>query len=100
MTANWPIPVAVLALRRIAACVTFGAISLSSSSHFPHRLYSNIIKPVALAPGCDRDSTKPDPTGSGALTNTMGNGASDFQRHLCGGAARGDKHVRSKRNEF
>ena len=44
-------------------CVTLGAISLSSSNHFPHKLYSNIIKPVALAPGCDRLSTKPDPTG-------------------------------------
>jgi hypothetical protein len=53
-------------------CVTFGAISLSSSNHFPHKLYSNIIKPVALAPGRDRLSTKPDPTGSGAMTNTMG----------------------------
>src|SRR5262249_34491389 len=38
----------------------------------PHKLYSNIIKPVALAPGCDRLSTRPDPTGSGAMINTMG----------------------------
>src|SRR6516164_7318909 len=72
MTANWPIPYAKVGSRRTAACVTLGATSLSSSNHFPHRLYSNIIKPVALAPGCDRLSTKPDPTGSGTMTSTMG----------------------------
>ncbi len=40
--------------RRIAARVTFGAISLSSSSHFPLKPYSNIIKPAALPPGRDK----------------------------------------------
>src|SRR5215472_5253320 len=72
MTANWPIPAATAGSRRTAACVTLGAISVSSSNHFPHKLYSNIIKPVALAPGFDRLSTKPDPRGSGTMTNTMG----------------------------
>jgi hypothetical protein len=37
--------------RMTAARVTFGAISLSSSSHFPAKLNSNTTKPVALPPG-------------------------------------------------
>ena len=55
-----------------AARVTPGAISLSSSSHFPLKLYSNCAKPVALPPGCDRLLTKPEPTGSGTIVNTIG----------------------------
>ena len=30
------------------------------------------MKPVALRPGRDRLSTKPEPTGSGTMTNTIG----------------------------
>ena len=37
--------------RMTAACVTRGAISLSNSSHFPLRPYSNAVNPVALPPG-------------------------------------------------
>jgi hypothetical protein len=37
--------------RRTATRVTWGAISLSSSSHFPAMLYSQTRKPVALPPG-------------------------------------------------
>ena len=58
--------------QRTAARVTTGAICFSSSSHFPLKLYSNCKKPVAFPPGCDRLSTKPDPTGSGTTTNTIG----------------------------
>src|SRR6516164_6289956 len=52
--------------------VRLGAISLSNSSHFPLKPYSNCMKPVALPPGCDRLSTKPEPTGSGTIVNTTG----------------------------
>ena len=48
------VPAVIAGSRRTAARVTSGAISLSSSSHFPLRLYSNIIKPVTLPPGRDR----------------------------------------------
>ena len=72
MTANWPIPEAVAASRRTAARFTPGAISLSSSGHFAVKLYSNCIKPVALPPGRDRLLTRPAPTGSGTITNTIG----------------------------
>ncbi len=41
IAANWPIPAVRLGSRRTAARVTPGAISLSSSSHFPLMLYSN-----------------------------------------------------------
>src|SRR5215475_13672525 len=37
--------------RTTATRVTRGGISLSSSSHFAAKLYSNTIKPVALPPG-------------------------------------------------
>ena len=40
-----------------ATRTTLGAISLSSSSHFAPRLYSNDKKPVALPPGRPRLST-------------------------------------------
>ena len=72
MAANWPIPAAMAGSRRTAARVTPGAISLSSSSHFPLKLYSNCMKPVALPPGRARLSTKPAPTGSVTFTNTIG----------------------------
>ena len=36
------------------------------------KLYSNCIKPVALPPGRDRLLTRPAPTGSGTITNTIG----------------------------
>src|SRR5262249_48683539 len=55
-----------------ATRVTWGAISLSSSSHLPLMPNSNIIKPVTLPPGRARLSTKPAPTGSGVPVNTIG----------------------------
>ena len=55
-----------------AARVMRGAISLSSSSHFPLMLYSNRVNPVTLPPGRARLSTKPAPTGSATIANTIG----------------------------
>src|SRR5262249_44115111 len=74
MTPNWAGPdvVAGPPYRRTAACVTCGAMCLSSSSHFPLRPYSNDMKPVALPPGRARLSTKPAPTGSPTIGNTIG----------------------------
>src|SRR5262249_7649025 len=72
MTANWPVPEVSAASRNTAARITPGATCLSSSSHFALRLYSNCMKPVALPPGRDRLLTKPAPTGSATLTNTIG----------------------------
>src|SRR5262244_4584858 len=69
---HWPVPEGMAASRRTATRVTGGAISLSSSSHFPLRLYSNIKKPVTLPPGLARLSTKPAPTGSTTFVNTTG----------------------------
>ena len=69
---NWPVPEGMEASRRTAARVMRGASSLSSSSHFPLRPYSNCKNPVALPPGRARLSTNPPPTGSGTMTNTMG----------------------------
>ena len=72
MTANWPIPEGTSASRRTAARVTPGAICFRTSSHFPLKLYSNCMNPVALRPGRDRVSTNPLPTGSATLTKTIG----------------------------
>ena len=72
MAANCPIPEAMAGSRTTAARVTPGAICLSSSSHFPLRPYSNMRKPVALPPGRTRLVTKPAPTGSMTITNTIG----------------------------
>src|SRR5262249_11662577 len=60
------------ASRRTAARVTRGAISLSTSSHFPLKPYSYWTKPVALSPGRARLSTKPAPTGSATIANIIG----------------------------
>ena len=69
---NCPIPWAMAASRNTAACVTPGAISLSSPSHFALMPYLNSIKPVALPPGRGRVATKPAPTGSGVCVKTTG----------------------------
>src|SRR6516225_8826049 len=69
ITANWPMPEVVEGSRMTAACVVLGADCLISSSHFPLKLYSNCIKPVALPPGRERRWTKPAPTGSTIATN-------------------------------
>ena len=44
----------------------------SSSSHFPLKLYSNWVNPVALRPGRARLATMPAPTGSIAWAKTIG----------------------------
>ena len=72
MAPHRPSPAAVAGSRMTAARVTWGAISLSSSSHLPLMPYSKIVKPVALPPGRARLSTKPAPTGSGVPVNTIG----------------------------
>jgi len=69
---NCPIPEATAGSRSIAARATRGAISFSSSSHFPLIPYSNIVNPVALPPGRARLATKPAPTGSITTTKTIG----------------------------
>src|SRR6266566_3073921 len=71
-----------------------GAISLSSSSHFALKLYSNSMKPVALPPGRAKLLTKPAPTGSANEREHDRHGASDLLdcRHAQG--ARGKHDVR------
>jgi hypothetical protein len=70
--ANCPIPEAMAGSRRTATRVTPGTICLSSSSHFPLRPYSNMRKPLALPPGRAKLATKPAPTGSMTIVNTIG----------------------------
>ena len=50
LTSSIAIQEAMAGSRSTAARVTRGAISLSSSRHFPLRPYSNIVNPVALLP--------------------------------------------------
>src|SRR6516165_3507585 len=51
IAANPPEPAGTEGSRMTATRVTRGAISLSSSTHFPLRLNSDEVKPVALPPG-------------------------------------------------
>src|SRR6516165_2447531 len=46
-------------LNSIATRATCGAISLSSSSHFPAIVCSETLKPVTLPPGREKLATKP-----------------------------------------
>ena len=52
--------------------VTPGAASFRSCSHFPIREYSRLLKPVMLPFGRARLWTKPCPSGSETVANTIG----------------------------
>jgi hypothetical protein len=54
------------------ARITRGAISLSSSTHFPPMVVSKFVKPVVLPPGRARLATKPRSTGSLTPVKTIG----------------------------
>src|SRR5262249_56255688 len=69
---NWPIPADTSGSRMTATRFTPGTSCLSSSSHFGLIPYSNVANPVTLPPGRVRLATKPAPTGSGTVTNTIG----------------------------
>src|SRR6516162_7792096 len=63
---------AVTGLNKNTTRATRGAISLSNSSHLPAIVGSMLVKPVALPPGREKLATKPLPTGSATVANTMG----------------------------
>src|SRR5262245_20185211 len=69
---NIPVPEGIVGSLKTAARVTDGAISFSSSNHFPPKLYSKAMKPVALPPGRAKLSTKPAATGSPTVGDTTG----------------------------
>src|SRR6266511_1176784 len=69
---SWPVPVGRLGSRMTATRIKRGAICLSNSSHFALLPYSNRVKPVTLPPGRAKLATKPPPTGSVAVANTIG----------------------------
>src|SRR5215831_15751342 len=73
---NWPILEVDVGSRMTPTRVTFGAISLSSSSHFAPISYSNVVNPVMLPPGFARLATKPALTGIGNLRK--------YDRHSAG----------------
>ena len=56
----------------IAMRVTSGAISLSNPSHLPPIPSSKLVNPVMLPPGFAKLSTKPLPTGSAIIGDTIG----------------------------
>jgi hypothetical protein len=59
-------------LKSIATRLILGAICVSNSTHLPASWASKLIKPVIFAPGLGRLPTKPLPTGSDTITNTIG----------------------------
>jgi hypothetical protein len=64
--------IAVAGLNRRTTRLTRGAISLSSSNHFPAIVGSIRMKPVTLPPGRGKLATKSLPTGSTTFTKTIG----------------------------
>src|SRR5262249_40026319 len=62
----------VLGLANTSARASFGAISLSRSSHLVPDDGSKFVNPVELPPGLVMLSTKPLPAGSCTVTNTLG----------------------------
>src|SRR5262249_59474175 len=63
---------AVDGLYSSAHLVTRGAMSLTSSTHFPAIDPSIVMKPVALLPGRGKLATKPLPIGSATFTQMTG----------------------------
>src|SRR5499427_9006707 len=72
MAAKPPDPACTRGSRTTATRVVLGDISLSRSSNFALKLNSKLVKPVALPPGRAKLATKPLPTGSIVVTNTIG----------------------------
>src|SRR5215472_2904800 len=72
MAAKPPDPACTKGSRTTATRVVLGDISLSRSSNFALKLNSKLVKPVALPPGRAKLATKPLPTGSIVVTNTIG----------------------------
>src|SRR5262245_8757008 len=98
MTPNWTGPTDTAASRRTATRVTLGAISLSSSSHFPLRLYSRDMNPVALPPGQAVDEASAD-----RITDDREHDrhcAGCLQQWPHGRGARGQDDVRCERDQF
>src|SRR5262249_26078621 len=97
---NSPNPGGYAGSRSAAARATFGAISLSSSSHFTLMPNSNSVNPVALPPGRAKLATKPAPTGSGGLCEYDRHGAGRLmqRRHRC--AASGQDDIGRERDQF
>ena len=86
--------------RRTATRVTRGAISLSSSSHFPLMLNSNEVNPVALPPGRARLSTQPPPTGSIDVHEHDRHGAARLLQRAHDRRHSGQDDIRRERNQF
>ena len=72
MAANWPIPERYGGIPKDCRSRHARRDLLEQLQPFPAQAYSNCIKPVALPPGRARLSTKPAPTGSMTITNTIG----------------------------
>ena len=68
----FPAPGAVSGLNMNAARLMPGAISFSRLSHLPPMAASMFVNPVMLPPGRGRPATKPEPTGSLTIANTIG----------------------------
>ena len=98
--AHWPVPEGMAGSRRTAARVTPGAISLSSSSHFALRLYSNDSEAgdIAAGPRQALDEARADRIGGLGEHDRHGAGGPSQWSH--GRAARRQNDVRRERDQF
>ena len=100
MAPNWPVPEDMAGSRSTAARVTPGAISLSSSSHFPLKLYSNCMKPVALPPGRAQTIDEAGTDGIGDTHEHDWHGARCLQQRRHGRGAGRQDDVRRELHQF
>ena len=102
IAAYWPIPAGSKESRTTATRVRLGASSLSSSSHFPLRLYSNALNPVESPHRRPRQAfaTNPAPTGSMTLRKHDRHAAGNPLQRRHNRTYRSKNDVRRKRYQF
>src|SRR6516162_988969 len=100
IAANWPIPAANEGSRRTATRVTFGANSLSSSSHFPLMLYFVRGKSGGIASGPCHASDESRTDWVDDIRKHNRHAASDPQQRLHARTAGGKDDVRRQRDQF
>src|SRR5262245_51787774 len=100
IAANWPIPAAMAASRMTATRVTPGAISLSSSNHFPLGAVFEQEEPGGVAAGPRHTVDVPGPDRVGNACEHDRHGASRLQQDAHGGGTTGQDDVRGERDQL
>ena len=101
MTANWPIPAAMAGIPKDRHSRHARRDLLEQFQPFPAQCcIRTCMKPVALPPGRARLSTKPAPTGSATIANTIGTVRVACSNGPTVERAMGQDDVRRERDQF